>query len=163
MMTSIYDFKVQDEHGHLVSLDRYRGKVLLIVNTATKCGLAPQFEQLEALYQDYQQAGFVILGFPSDQFKQELDSATAAAEACRVTYGVSFPMHDLIKVNGPQTAPLFAYLKQAAPGVMESTTIKWNFTKFLVDRQGHVIQRFAPRTTPKACEPEIQAVLKKLA
>ena len=139
-------------------MEKYAGKPIIIVNTATKCGLAPQFEQLEELYQAYQSQGLVILGFPSNQFKQELASATEAAEACKATYGVTFPMHQLIDVNGENTDPLFTYLKNEAPGTV-TKAIKWNFTKFLIDRNGKVIERFAPQTSPLKMTTAIESVL----
>ena len=155
---SIYDFEVTLEDGSKYSLNKYKGRPMLIVNTATKCGFAPQFDGLEALYKKYQKAGLIVLGFPSNQFKQELADGHAAAEACRMKYGVSFPMHQLIKVNGQQRAPLFKYLKTEAPGEL-GKSIKWNFTKFLVDRNGHVVKRFAPKTTPEAFEPAVEELL----
>ena len=139
-------------------MEKYAGKPIIIVNTATKCGLAPQFEQLEKLYQTYQSQDLVILGFPSNQFKQELASATEAAEACKATYGVTFPMHQLIDVNGENTDPLFTYLKNEAPGTV-TKAIKWNFTKFLIDRNGIVIERFAPQTSPLKMTTAIESVL----
>ena len=155
---SIYDFEVTLEDGSKYSLNKYKGRPMLIVNTATKCGFAPQFDGLDALYKKYQKAGLIVLGFPSNQFKQELADGHAAAEACRMKYGVSFPMHQLIKVNGQQRAPLFKYLKTEAPGEL-GKSIKWNFTKFLVDRNGHVVKRFAPKTTPEAIEPAVEELL----
>ena len=155
---SIYDFEETLEDGSKYSLNKYKGRPMLIVNTATKCGFAPQFDGLEALYKKYQKAGLIVLGFPSNQFKQELADGHAAAEACRMKYGVSFPMHQLIKVNGQQRAPLFKYLKTEAPGEL-GKSIKWNFTKFLVDRNGHVVKRFAPKTTPEAIEPAVEELL----
>ncbi|WP_225047568.1 glutathione peroxidase [Lacticaseibacillus kribbianus] len=155
---SIYDFTATLEDGTTYSLAKYRGRPMIIVNTATKCGFAPQFESLEKLYQTYKDQGLIVLGFPSDQFHQELDSSTAAAEACRTTWGVTFPMHELLKVNGPDTDPLFAYLKQAAPGAM-GTSVKWNFTKFLVDKAGNVVARVAPKTDPLKMVPELERVL----
>ena len=155
---SIYNFEVDLEEGTVYSLEKYAGKPIIIVNTATKCGLAPQFEQLEKLYQTYQSQDLVILGFPSNQFKQELASATEAAEACKATYGVTFPMHQLIDVNGENTDPLFTYLKNEAPGTV-TKAIKWNFTKFLIDRNGIVIERFAPQTSPLKMTTAIESVL----
>ncbi len=154
---TIYDFQVTAD-GTSYALERYRGKVLLIVNTATKCGLAPQFKELEALYQQYQARGLVVLGFPSNQFKQELTSAEAAVQACRLDYGVTFPMHELVHLKGNAADPLFQYLIQAAPGTL-GKAIKWNFTKFLVDRNGKVVKRFAPATTPDKIAPEIENLL----
>ena len=151
---TIYNFEVIDEKGPPYSLKKYEGKVLLIINTATKCGLAGQFNELEELYKKYQQQGFEILGFPSDQFKQEVSSGPEAAEACRLTYGVTFPMHELIKVNGENAHPLFKYLTEETKGILGSK-IKWNFTKFLVDRNGNVVKRFAPTDKPSKFENEI--------
>lgn len=156
-MTSIYDFDVTDEHGETYSLRRYLGQPMIIVNTATKCGLAPQFNELETLYQKYKEAGLIVLGFPSNQFKQEENTTEAAAEACRMTYGVTFPMHALIDVNGANTAPLFQYLKQEQSGTLGSA-IKWNFTKFLINQDGKVIKRYAPQTEPSKIEPDLQLI-----
>ena len=155
---NIYDFTVTLENGTTYSLDKYKGHPIIIVNTATKCGLAPQFEQLEELYERYQSQGLVILGFPSNQFKQEVATASDAAQACRTTYGVTFPMHQIIDVNGSNADPLFEYLKKQAPGTL-SNAIKWNFTKFLVDKYGNVVERFAPKTTPIKMIDSIEAVL----
>ncbi len=158
MTDNIYQFNAVKEDGETYSLGDFAGQPMIIVNTATKCGYAPQFEALEALYQTYQSQGLEVLGFPSNQFKQELGSAEEAAAACRLTYGVSFPMHQLIAVNGKQTAPLFAYLKDHAKNVL-GQRIKWNFTKFLVDQEGHVVKRFSPATSPEAMIPEIEKLL----
>ena len=155
---SIYDYNVTLEDGTKYSLAKYQGHPMIIVNTATKCGFAPQFEQLESLYKQYQGQGLVILGFPSDQFHQELADGQAAAAACRTQWGVTFPMHQMIKVNGSDTAPLFQFLKQAAPGAL-GQSIKWNFTKFLVDAQGNVVERVAPKTTPDKMIPAIEKAL----
>jgi glutathione peroxidase len=155
---SLYKFEVIEENGQNRSLKDYQGKVLLIVNTATKCGLASQFEGLEKLYQHYKEQDFVILGFPSNQFKQEVTSAKEAAESCQLTYGVTFPMHELTTINGKQANPLFKYLTKKAPGSL-GTSIKWNFTKFLVDRNGQVVKRFAPSTTPEKLSPMIEELL----
>lgn len=157
-MMNIYDFDVTAENGEKYSLERYKGKVLLIVNTATKCGLAGQFSELEELYQKYHSQGLEILGFPSDQFKQELTTGNEAAEACRLTYGVTFPMHDIIKVNGEEAHPLFQYLTEKTKGFL-GKNVKWNFTKFLVDRDGNVVERFAPTDKPSKFEKEIAKLL----
>lgn len=157
-MMSIYNFMVTLEDGTSYSLDKYKNQPMIIVNTATKCGLAPQFEQLEELYERYQSQGLIILGFPSNQFKQEVTSASDAAQACRNTYGVTFPMHQIIDINGPKADPLFDYLKKQAPGTL-SNAIKWNFTKFLIDKEGNVVERFAPQTTPMKMTSAIEAVL----
>ncbi|MDN6492101.1 MAG: glutathione peroxidase, partial [Leuconostoc sp.] len=127
--------------------------------TATKCGYAPQFGELEKLYKKYKDKGLVILGFPSNQFKQELETASQAAQACQLTYGVTFPMHQLVAVNGKNTDPLFKYLKENSKGMLGSSTIKWNFTKFLVDKEGNVVKRYAPKTEPKDLEEDIEDVL----
>ncbi|MGG0658389.1 glutathione peroxidase [Rummeliibacillus pycnus] len=156
---SIYDINVKLEDGSEYSLDRYKGKVLLIVNTATKCGFTPQFEELEGLYKKYQQEDFVVLGFPSNQFHQEVDSATVAAEQCRLTYGVTFPMHEMVKVNGKDAHPLFKYLTSHSNGFL-GNSIKWNFTKFLVDQQGEVVRRFGSKDNPSSFEGEVQKLLK---
>lgn len=155
---SLYDIEVTTETGEAYSLDRYRGKTLLIVNTATKCGLAPQFEELQNLYEKYEEDGFVVLGFPSNQFKQEVDTGLEAAEACQATYGVTFPMHDLVYVNGEEAHPLFKFLKKDSGGFI-TDAIKWNFTKFLVDKNGTVVNRFGPQEEPSAFEKEIQTLL----
>lgn len=157
---SIYDIDVTLESGETYSLSRYKGQVMLIVNTASKCGLTGQFEELQALYDQYKDQGLIVLGFPSNQFKQELDNGTLAAEACRLTYGVSFPMHTVVAVNGPDAHPLFQYLTTEAKGFL-SQNIKWNFTKFLVDANGHVIERFAPIDKPSKFEKKIVACLQK--
>ena len=155
---SIYDIEVRLENGESYTLDRYAGKTMLIVNTATKCGLAPQFDELQELYEDYKDQDFIILGFPSNQFKQEVDSATEAADSCRSTYGVSFPMHELVDVNGQTAHPLFKLLTKETKGVL-GQSIKWNFTKFLIDKNGQVVTRFAPTSTPSSFKEEIEAVL----
>lgn len=155
---TVYDFDATLENGTTYSLNDYRNHPMIIVNTATKCGLAPQFEQLEQLYTTYKEKGLVVLGFPSNQFKQELDSAEEAAQACRTTYGVSFPMHQLVELNGAAADPLFAYLKENAPGTI-TNAIKWNFTKFLIDKDGTVIKRFAPQTSPEKMIDDIEKLL----
>lgn len=155
---SVYDYDVTLEDGTTYSLNKYRGQPLVIGNTATKCGFAPQFKQLEELYQQFQADGLVILGFPSNQFKQEVASSEAAAQACRTTYGVSFPMHAINNVNGEKALPLFDYLTQQAPGAIGSA-IKWNFTKFLINRDGHVVRRYAPKTNPLKMVTEIEKVV----
>lgn len=155
---SIYDIEVVLENGEKYSLDKYKGKTLLIVNTASKCGFTGQFEDLQKLYEKYQDKGLVVLGFPSNQFKQELETGEEAAEACRATYGVTFPMHEIIKVNGKDAHPLFQLLTSEAEGVLGGK-IKWNFTKFLIDKDGQVIKRFAPKDAPLTFEEEIEQYL----
>lgn len=151
---SIYSINATLEDGTDYSLKDYEGKAILVVNTATKCGFTPQFEELEALYKTYKDQGFVVLGFPTNQFKQELDSATEAAEQCRLNYGVTFPMHELVNVNGDNEHALFTYLKEHSKGFL-GNSIKWNFTKFLVDRQGNVVERFASKDKPSSFEDKI--------
>lgn len=151
---SIYSINATLEDGTDYSLEDYKGQVVLVVNTATKCGFASQFNELEQLYKTYKDQGFVVLGFPTNQFKQELDSASDAAEQCRLTYGVTFPMHDLVQVNGDNAHPLFTYLKEHSKGFL-GNSIKWNFTKFLVDRDGNVVERFASKDKPSAFEDKI--------
>lgn len=155
---SIYSFNATLENGQTYSLEKYRGKAIIIVNTATKCGLTPQFEDLQAIYKKYEAQGLVILGFPSNQFKQELDSGEKAAEACRLTYGVTFPMHELTVINGKDADPLYKYLKEKAPGFLNDE-IKWNFTKFLIDQEGNVVERFAPKDEPNKMIASIEKLL----
>src|SRR5690606_15566575 len=160
IMASIYDLEAISLHGEPVSFDRYRGQVLLIVNTASACGFTPQYRGLEQLYQRYREHGLVVLGFPCNQFRQqEPGSAETIAEFCSTQYGVSFPMFDKIDVNGPNAHPLYQLLKQSAPGLFGSRAIKWNFTKFLVDRNGNVCARFAPVITPKLIAAPIERLL----
>lgn len=159
-MTSIYDFTMNRLNGQPQKLEDYQGKVVLIVNTASKCGLTPQYEGLEALYKELQDQDFVILGFPCNQFgAQEPGSADDITEFCQVNYGVSFPMFEKIEVNGAGTHPLYQHLKSEKKGLMGSEGIKWNFTKFLVDKQGTVVKRYAPTTTPDKIKADIQALL----
>jgi glutathione peroxidase len=157
---SIYDFTAETLDGQPAPLSDWQGKVVLIVNTASKCGFTPQYAGLEALYRKYRDRGFVVLGFPCNQFgAQEPGDATEIANFCSLTYDVDFPMMRKIDVNGPQTHPLYAYLKHARKGLLGSEGVKWNFTKFLVDRQGEVVERFAPTATPQSLEGAIEALL----
>ncbi len=159
-MSDIYRFNAIDINGHEVALENFRDQVLLIVNTASKCGFTPQFEGLEILYEKFRERGFAVLGFPCNQFgAQEPGSETDIAEFCQLNYGVSFPMFAKIDVNGPATHPLFAHLKTSAPGIFGSEKIKWNFTKFLINRAGQVVERFAPATKPEKLEQAIVAAL----
>ena len=159
-MTTLYDFTAVDIKGQEIPLSTYRGKVLLIVNTASKCGFTPQYEGLEALYRDLQDKGLVVLGFPCNQFgAQEPGDAAEIASFCSLTYDVSFPMFAKIDVNGPKENPLYAWLKAEAPGLLGTQSIKWNFTKFLVDGSGKVVGRFAPADKPEALRKEILALL----
>ncbi|MFB9769686.1 glutathione peroxidase [Lactiplantibacillus modestisalitolerans] len=155
MTTSIYDFKETEMSGQTLDLAQYQGKVLLIVNTASNCGLAPQFKGLEELYQKYQSEGLVILGLPSNQFHQEKADDDATHDYCQRHYGVTFPMTKRVFVNGEEADPLFTYLKQAAG----HGRIKWNFTKFLIGRDGQVLNRYAPTTRPVAFETAIRDAL----
>lgn len=155
---SIYSIEVTDANGASYSLDKYKGQPMLIVNTATKCGLVGQFDELEQIYKKYKDQGLVILGFPSNQFKQETSTSLAAAEACRLTYGVSFPMHEIVQVNGDEAHPLFKKLTEDSKGLF-GKSVKWNFTKFLVDREGKVVKRFAPTDKPSKFETQIQKYL----
>jgi glutathione peroxidase len=158
-MTGIYDFTAKSLAGEDVSLKRYQGQVLLIVNTASACGFTPQYRGLEALQKAYGARGFSVLGFPCNQFgRQEPGDAAQIEQFCSTNYAVSFPMFDKIEVNGDRAHPLYRYLKGEKSGLLGST-IKWNFTKFLVDRSGRVVARHAPTTTPEALTREIEALL----
>ena len=160
-MQSIYDFKVKTIDGTQTTLAPYKGKVMLIVNVASKCGFTPQYDGLEALYKKYEARGFVVLGFPCNQFgHQEPGTEAEIHNFCRVNFGVTFPMFAKIDVNGDGADPLYKYLKSAKSGILGSKAIKWNFTKFLVDREGNVVERFAPSTEPAALEGAIEKLLK---
>jgi glutathione peroxidase len=159
-MTTIYDFKAPTADGREQSLAEYRGKVLLVVNTASKCGFTPQFAGLEELYEKYGDKGLVILGFPCNQFaNQDPGSNDEIQEFCQLNYGVTFPMFGKIEVNGSGADPLFRHLKKKAPGALGTERIKWNFTKFLIDADGTVIKRYAPTDKPKAIEKDISKLL----
>ena len=159
-MTAITDFHVRDADGSDVDLSRYAGQVLLIVNTASKCGFTPQYEGLEALHRKFADRGFEVLGFPCNQFgQQEPGDAAEIANFCSLTYDVTFPVFAKIDVNGANADPLFERLKKDAPGLLGSEGIKWNFTKFLVDRAGKVVGRYAPTTKPADIEKDIVALL----
>jgi glutathione peroxidase len=159
-MASIYDFSAKTIDGKDEKLDAFRGKVLLIVNVASKCGFTPQYEGLEALYRKFQDQGLVVLGFPCDQFgHQEPGNEDEIKNFCSLTYDVTFPMFAKIDVNGAKAHPLYQYLKHEAKGLLGSEAIKWNFTKFLVGKDGEVVKRFAPADAPKSLEKDIQAAL----
>jgi glutathione peroxidase len=159
-MATIYDFSAKTLEGKTVSLADFKGNAMLIVNTASKCGFTPQYAGLEALYEKLHEQGLTILGFPCNQFgKQEPGSEEEIGAFCRMNYGVSFPMFAKIEVNGPNAHPLYEYLKDEQPGVLGTRNIKWNFTKFLVDRNGMVVDRFAPMTKPEEIEKSIASVL----
>ncbi len=159
-MPSIHDFSARRLDGSESSLGDYRGQVLLIVNTASRCGFTPQYEGLERLYRDYRARGFAVLGFPCNQFgAQEPGDADEIAGFCATNYGVSFPMFAKIEVNGDAAHPLYRHLKEAKPGLLGTEAIKWNFTKFLVDRNGGVVERFAPAVKPDELRRAIEALL----
>jgi glutathione peroxidase len=146
--------------GSQTDLSAHEGKVLLIVNVASKCGFTPQYEGLEALQRKYEGRGFTVLGFPCNQFAgQEPGDAAEIANFCKLTYDVTFPLMGKIDVNGPDAAPIYRHLKKEAPGVLGSEAIKWNFTKFLVDQSGKVVRRYAPRTKPEELSGDIEALL----
>lgn len=159
-MSQIYDFNAQTLSGDERALADFKGQVMLIVNTASKCGFTPQYEGLEKLHDELGDKGLTVLGFPCNQFgKQEPGDAEEIANFCKLTYDVTFPMFAKVEVNGPNTAPLYDYLKNEARGLMGSKSIKWNFTKFLVDREGNVVKRFGPQDTPEQLRSEIEALL----
>jgi glutathione peroxidase len=159
-MTSLYDHVARAADGSAVRLADYRGKVLLIVNTASKCGFTPQYAGLEALHRKYGEAGLVVLAFPCNQFgAQEPGDASEIANFCSLSYDVTFPVLAKVEVNGAGADPIFTHLKSAARGVLGTQAIKWNFTKFLVDRRGQVVDRFAPTTKPEELETRIEALL----
>ena len=159
-MSTIYDFEARQMNGTTVPLEQYRGKALLIVNTASACGFTPQFGGLEALHEKYGQRGLAVLGFPCNQFgSQDPGSNEEIASFCQLNYGVTFPMMAKIDVNGPDADPLFKWLTTEAPGMLGSTAIKWNFTKFLVGKDGQVIKRYAPNDKPEDMAKDIEAAL----
>ncbi len=159
-MTTVYDFTANSLQGQPVQLSDYAGKVLLIVNTASECGFTPQYAGLQQLYDRYRDRGFVVLGFPCNQFGgQEPGSAAEIGAFCQKNYGVTFPMFEKIDVNGDDAHPLYRWLKQSAPGVLGSERIKWNFTKFLIDRTGQVKARYAPTTKAEDLAADIEALL----
>jgi len=157
---SIYDFEALTITGEEVSLSDYKGQVVLIVNTASECGYTPQFSGLQSLYEQLSNDGFVVLGFPCNQFgKQDPGDEQQISQFCELNYGVSFPMFSKIDVNGRNAHPLFNYLKDNARGVLGSKSIKWNFTKFLINREGEVVNRYATNDKPESIKADIQALL----
>ena len=159
-MTDIYDFTVTTIDGKEQSLADFRGKPMLIVNTASKCGFTPQYEGLEKLHEEFSGDGLAVLGFPCNQFgAQEPGDAAEIANFCSLTYDVKFPMFSKVEVNGSGTHPLWKYLKTKARGVLGTEGIKWNFTKFLIDRDGNVVERFAPTVRPEALRGDIKKLL----
>jgi glutathione peroxidase len=159
-MTTIADFTVTTNRGEELALADKLGTVLLVVNTASKCGFTPQYDGLEKLYQQFSGKGFEVLGFPCNQFgAQEPGSADEIAEFCKVNFGVTFPLMAKVEVNGDGASPLFDWMKKEAKGLMGSTSIKWNFTKFLIDRQGNVVKRYGPQDTPASIAKDIEKLL----
>ena len=159
-MTTIADFTVITNRGQPLRLADKRGSVLLVVNTASKCGFTPQYDGLEKLHETYKDRGFEVLGFPCNQFGgQEPGSADEIAEFCKVNFGVTFPLMAKVDVNGQNASPLFDWMKKQAPGVLGSKAIKWNFTKFLIDREGHVVKRYGPADAPGAIAKDIERLL----
>ena len=159
-MSSIYDFEACQINGKNIALSQFKGKVMLIVNTASKCGFTPQFGGLEELHKSYADKGLVVLGFPCNQFgSQDPGANSEIAEFCQVNYGVSFPMMGKIAVNGPTAHPLYKWLSAEAPGLLGSKSIKWNFTKFLVGKDGQVIRRYAPTDKPADMTNDVKAAL----
>jgi len=159
-MASIYDFEALQIDGKTVPLKNFEGKVMLIVNTASACGFTPQFAGLEELHKSYGTKGLVVLGFPCNQFgAQDKGSNDEIAAFCQLNYGVSFPMMAKIEVNGASAHPLYRWLTKEAPGVLGTQAIKWNFTKFLIGKDGHIVKRYAPTDTPQSLAKDLQAAL----
>lgn len=157
---SLHEITAKDNKGQNVSLDQYKGKAVVIVNVASKCGFTPQYEGLEEIYQKYKDKGLVILGFPCNQFgAQEPGNNEEIQSFCKLNYGVSFPVMDKVDVNGDHTAPVYQFLKSSAPGLLGTEAIKWNFTKFLVGKDGKVIERYAPQTKPQDLVKDIEKAL----
>lgn len=157
--SKFYQLSVKDTKGESIDMSQFKGKPVLVVNTATKCGLAPQFNGLEELHQKYKDQGLVVLGFPCNQFLgQEPESNESMVEACSLNFGVSFQLTEKVKVNGSDTHPIFQYLKSELPGTL-SSAIKWNFTKFLIDSEGKPLKRYSPQTEPQKIEADIKSVL----
>ncbi len=156
-MTTVYDFSARDIDGNEQSLSAWRGKTMLIVNVASKCGFTPQYKGLEELWSDRRDKGLVVLGFPCDQFgHQEPGDEAEIKNFCATTYDVTFPMFSKIEVNGDNAHPLYQWLKKQAKGLLGSEAIKWNFTKFLIDSEGNVVKRYAPTDTPQKIEKDLQ-------
>ncbi len=161
-MTTFYDFEANNIKGETISMKDYEGKTVIVVNTASKCGFTPQYEGLEKLYQQYKDQGLVILGFPCNQFaNQEPGSSDEIEEFCEINYGVTFPLFEKINVNGKETHPIFKFLKSQLSGGIFGSSIKWNFTKFVIDSQGIPVKRFSPNTKPENMENTINELLKQ--
>ena len=160
MSTSLHSFSVQNSAGQTLSLEQYQGKVVLIVNVASKCGFTPQYKGLEELYEKYKDKGLVILGFPCNQFgSQEPGKNEEIQQFCQLNYGVTFPVMAKIEVNGDNTDPVYKWLKQSAPGILGTEMIKWNFTKFLINKEGQVVKRYAPQDEPMSIAADIEKLL----
>ncbi len=159
-MTTIADFTVVNNKGEQIDLKQKLGKIMLVVNTASKCGFTPQYEGLEELFQQYREQGFEVLAFPCNQFGgQEPGDPSEIAEFCKVNFGLTFPLMEKVDVNGDDASPLFDWMKAEKPGLMGSKAIKWNFTKFLIDREGNVVKRYAPTDAPKSIAKDIEKLL----
>lgn len=159
-MNNIYEIHIKDSSNKEVSMSKFEGKTLLIVNVASKCGLTPQYKGLQSLYEEYKDRNFVVLGFPCNQFGgQEPGTNSEINNFCEINYSVTFPIFSKIKVNGPDSHPLFKLLKNDKPGIFRTESIKWNFTKFLVNSSGKIIDRFSPRVEPKYIRSEIERIL----
>lgn len=159
-MSDFFSFSAKNPSGSEVSLSDYKGKVVLVVNVASKCGFTPQYTGLESLFKKYQDRGLVIIGFPCNQFgAQEPGSDSEIQSFCQLNFGVSFPVLAKVEVNGPNAHPVYNWMKSSAPGLLGTEAIKWNFTKFLIDRSGKVVSRFAPTTKPEDLEKEIEKLL----
>ncbi|MBU6452932.1 MAG: glutathione peroxidase [Cyanobacteria bacterium REEB67] len=159
-MSDIYQFTAKALDGKPISLEQYKGKVMLVVNTASKCGFTPQYSGLEGLHKKYADRGLAVLGFPCNQFgQQEPGGSTEIGAFCQQNYGVDFQMFEKVDVNGDNADPIFKYLTEAAPGLLGSKAVKWNFTKFLVDKEGQVLKRYAPTDTPESMEGDIEKLL----
>lgn len=157
---SIYEFEVKKINGDTISLEEYKGDVLIIVNTASKCGFSPQYDDLQSLYKQYKDEGLTVLGFPCNQFlNQEPGDELEIDSYCKLNHGVTFPMFAKVNVNGKDAHPLFSYITENAPGMMGSKSIKWNFTKFLIDREGNIVNRYAPKTKPLEMEEDLKRIL----
>ncbi|RUS48105.1 glutathione peroxidase [Cohnella sp. AR92] len=157
---NVYDYPVHTNHGKEENLSKYKGQVLLIVNTATKCGLAPQFGGLQQLHEKYAERGLAVVGFPCNQFlNQEPGTDSEISSTCQLNFGVTFPLYAKIDVKGKSAHPLYRYLTKESPGLFGSKAIKWNFTKFLIDREGRIVKRFAPTVPPEKIESYIQKLL----
>ncbi|WP_088041982.1 glutathione peroxidase [Bacillus sp. EAC] len=158
---SIYDFQVKGSKGEEIPLSNFKDKVIVVVNTASACGYTPQYKDLQAIYEEFKEQGLVVLGFPCNQFmNQEPGSNEEIQSFCELNFGVTFPIFGKIDVNGENADPLYKYLREKAPGIMGLKSIKWNFTKFIIDKKGNVIERFAPQTNPQEMRSTIEKLLK---